>query len=155
VLLGCKIAHHEGANMSDLGQPNDPNNTNDTEAFERIFEQFADLLEFTVQNMDKPIPDNLPKNLEEKLVALEKDVNAFCELNNQLIERSKILGHGTSDTSHLTKRERRVIERSERLIKEAEEKLSLAEISEPEPKKGFVDPKERRKHVKRITRKKI
>jgi len=137
-----------------MGEPNTPN-PNDSEAFERIFEQFADLLEFTVQNMDRPIPENLPKDLESKLLALESDVKAFCDLNEQLVERCKILGYGTPDTSHLTRREKRCIERSEKLIKEAEEKMILSVEPEPGMKKDFETPKERRKHVKRITRKKI
>lgn len=128
---------------------------NEAEAFELIFEQFADLLEFAVENMDKPLPANLPKNLEEKLSALEKDVNDFCELNEQLVERSKLLGYGTSDTSHLTKRERHCVDRSKNLIKTVEDRLKDAEILPESIKKQFADANERRKHMKRITRKRI
>jgi hypothetical protein len=125
----------------------------DPDAFARLFEEMADILQNTLENTEMSFGDELPKDLEAKLAQLEHDVDAFCELNASLIEEANMRGEGTIDLEHLTRHERRVLERTNKLIIEAEEKQ--IEFSKVKPDANFGRGKERKKFLKKLGRKKV
>lgn len=128
----------------------------DPDTFARLFEEMADILQNALENADMPFTGKeLPKDLEAKLAALERDVDAFCELNASLIEESKIRGETTIDLEHLTRQEKRILERTNKLIVEAEEKQKeLSKITTNANVTG-EEGKGRKKFLKRFGRKKI
>ncbi len=133
-------------NMS-TPKPDDP------DAFARLFEEMADILQNTLENTELPFVDELPKDLEAKLAQLEHDVDAFCDLNASLIEEAHQRGEGTVNLEHLTRHERKILERTNKLIKEAEEKQ--VELSKVKPDADFGRGKERKKFLKKLGRKKV
>lgn len=109
----------------------DPKDIDPSRQLERLLEEVVDLLQFTVENADKPIkPGRLPRDIFAKIEKLESQVQTFCDLNDSLIAKFN------KDTSfyidpnpsteekmeNLTKQEQRVIERTKMLTKLIEEK---------------------------------
>ena len=96
--------------------------------FANLFEDVVELLQFAVDSDGKSDPAAiLPKNLEDKLAQLERDVDAFCEVNAAIVEAAK--GNGKivpiDPMEMLTPQERALLERSKELVAEAEEKRRL------------------------------
>lgn len=139
-----------------MSTPNKPTPApDDPEAFARLFEEMADLLQTTLEHADTPFTKDLPIELEGKLSQLERDVEAFCALNASIVEETKMRGETAHNLDHLTKQERRILERTNKLVKEAEKKQKeLAEVKfDPSLLGGKGGG--RKKFLKRVNRKKV
>lgn len=126
----------------------------DPDAFARLFEEMADLLQTALEHADTPFSKDIPIELEGKLSKLEQDVEAFCELNAAIVEETKMRGETAVNLDHLTRQERKTLDRTNKLIKEAEKKQKeLAEVKfDPSLLEGKGG---RKKFLKRINRKQV
>lgn len=120
--------------------------------FEKIFEALTDILQYTVENMDQPMMGAIPDDLELRLSNLEKDIHLFCAANKILNEQNP----KASSIDHLTKSERRSLERSQKLLREGEEKLAEANKKEGQvsaekiPKKKISSKEAHKKQYRRM-----
>jgi hypothetical protein len=116
-------------------------------AFEHLFDEVIDLLQMTVDNIEKNT-GSVPEGLEKKISQLENDFAQFHEIGNSLIPDEQ-------GNTKLSRQERSSIERSKKVIEAAEQaKLKLPKRP-PEGPTDISDDKERKKHFKRLGRKKI
>jgi len=118
--------------------------------FIHLFEQMADLLQFTLENSEKSIKVPLPKVLEDQLVQLERNVDTFCKLNNAVITDYK--KPAIDPRLNMTKRELEVYDRSKSLVVQAEEKIAVIKnFLRTASAKGQIEttPEEKKKHFKR------
>lgn len=100
------------------------------EAFAHIFEEMVDLLQLTVDSAETIPTGPLSKDIESKLSKLEKEVDEFCNLNLAITHkaRKEMASKPPVDPLEaMTKRERRIFERSKRVVAEAEEKIKWIE----------------------------
>lgn len=121
------------------------------ESFEKLFEEMNDLLQFTLENIDRP-PQRIPKDIEKRLAELEQSVDEFCESNEKFIQRSIEAGHGRTNTNHLTPSERQQLARSQGLTAQANAKIEDLSKNRSDEPKAIENETDRRKHFKRITR---
>ncbi len=127
-------------------------------SFEQLFEEMNDLLHLVIEKIESPDLDvakkfdQFPPDIGQKLAALETDVNAFTEINKKIVSESVLTGTMNESTEHLTKREQKCLERSKKLINQAEE-IQKRMPSGPLPASDISNTeKERKKHLKRIRR---
>lgn len=126
--------------------------------FERLFGELVDLLQVTVDSMELA-PAQLPSELPDKILELERQVLAFQSMGSELreeMERAEAIELKEGEYSKLTIQEQALIERSQAILKEAEEKQkNLPQDVPPQIEQTDDDEKHRRKHFKRIGRKKV
>lgn len=140
------------ANSSDGTNPGSKN-------FEQLFDEMNNLLDFVIQKIESPDQevmkrfDQIPPDLGYKFAALENDVNAFIQLNEEIIEKSSPPGLAKKEsTKHLTKGELKCLERSKKLVKKAEEIQKNNPVGDLPISAPPDTEKERKKHLKRIRR---
>lgn len=126
--------------------PNDPN------SFTRLFEEMADMLQTALELAEAKFDNDLPKELEDMLAKLENDVEVFCQLNATLIEEAKMRGENAATLEHLSKQEKRILERTKKLVADAEKKHKEFAAIKFDPS---LLAKDRKKHLKRLNRKKV
>jgi small-conductance mechanosensitive channel len=104
-------------------------------AFKDVFENMVDLLQFAVDNSNTEVkPGRLPKDIEARLAQLEKEVDAFCAINNQGADK---ITSEFEQQNNLSDDEKPIFERSKRVIREAEEKIAeLDEVLKEQSKSG-------------------
>jgi hypothetical protein len=118
--------------------------------FEQIFEKLTDLLQFTVEHINQPITGEVPKDIEAQLERLERDVTLFCSENKALLDAAK-----ASDTKdHLTKAERRSLERSKKLLEKGQQELEVRRQAEAAGRTASTAPAPKSDVAAKISRKK-
>lgn len=119
--------------------------------FERLFAELVDVLQMTVDGMDKS-ENNLPRDLDARLSSLEQQVAQFQAIHADVAK----VGLGEKvNLDHTTLQEQACIERSKDLMKDADEKLKNFAAEGDASKNEITDEKERKRHFKRLGRKKI
>lgn len=59
--------------------------------FEDVFDQISDLLRFVQDNIDKPVDNReVPKSIQDRLNRLEKNVEMFCTMGNEIVNETGI-----------------------------------------------------------------
>ncbi len=135
---------------------NQSNGTNpEQKNFEQLFEEMNDLLHIVLEKIESPDQeaskrfDQLPPDLGRMFADLERDVNVFTQMNEKIIE-SNVEAGITPSKENLSKREQKCLDRSQSLIKKAEEIQQRTPL-EQLPRDDNSE-KERKKHLKRIRR---
>jgi len=133
-------------------------------SFERLLEQLVDLMQYTVDNADKPIKKPLPEDFLSRLDQIEKQVELFCQFNKAFIDNiqeSNLMGDEADPSAEIyTKSEKRILERAEQLKKEAQIKfdalrqreldaIARGQGPEKQSSKKKDETKERKKKFKR------
>lgn len=96
-----------------------------------IFDQIADLMQQIQVKRTSPIDEAAAQDLEQQFEKIQKDVELFCQINNQIIESEGITDQDLQNTikgskDHLPLKERQILEKAEQLKNHIEhEKLNL------------------------------
>lgn len=137
-----------------MGGPSEGSNP-EQKTFEQLFEEMNDLLHFVIEKIestDQGLSGGIPPDLGKKFADLERDVAAFTQLNEAILEQNTEPKNLQGSKNHLTKRELKSVERAQSLIKKAEEIQKRTPL-EKLPMDNLPDTeKERKKHLKRIRR---
>lgn len=142
--------------MSTPDEPNfhEPQTPEEAQAaFEHLFDEVIDLLQMTVDNIELSTT-SVPDGLEEKISQLEKEVALFQELGKSLSQDLET-SMDQKGNHKLSRRELASIERSEKVIKDAEEAKKKFPQHPPTGPTDISDEKDRRKHFKRLGRKRV
>lgn len=126
-----------------------------------LFDQIGDLLKLVEKNSRTPVnPEKIPEDIEIRLAKLEKDVEAFKKLGDQIEELSGVssveMQKRLEGAAELPPEGVKLIEKGFKLKKKAEELdrvLKTGEAVIPEPSKLPEDPqygKHRKKKFKRF-----
>ena len=89
--------------------------------FVHLFEEMADLLQYSLENAEGNIKVPLPKNLETQMAKLENDIDEFCRINAAIVAKQEKSVQSPLD---MPKREKEVFDRSKNLVSKAEEKIA-------------------------------
>ena len=81
---------------------------------EQLLNQITELMEIAHENKDHTLEGDLPPQLEKELEALERDVQEFCDLNEQLIVEAGVSEQGCNPKSQ------RVLQKARKLRQELE-----------------------------------
>lgn len=108
---------------------------NENHPFEDMFDQIAELLKFVQDNASKVMDESdLPKGIEEKLSKLEKNVEKFKRMSDELVAQSGVPKQEMKSimdlsSTELSVDEKRMLEKANQLkaqVEEAGAKFALA-----------------------------
>lgn len=134
----------------------------DKNPIDDLLDQLNDLLKFVEKNTSKPINESkIPEDIEKKLQRLEKDVDAFKKLGDEVVSLSgvspvEIRKRLDGADTELPPEGVKLIERANMLKDQAQKLEELCQHQQPaiaEPKKLPEDPnygKHRKKKFKRF-----
>lgn len=125
---------------------------------EPYLEQFTDLLQYLVENIEKSPGEELPDDLEKKFAKLSEDVKAFCQFNEA--QNSSPENIFIDPSSPISKSLEQTFKRGENLELAAEEKLRQLEEKEQESgkipdKPTHAKPSPRKNKFKRLGQNKV
>lgn len=134
---------------------------------EQLLEQMSDLTETIYKNRSKTFKEKLPENIDDQLELLEMQVQLFQKATNKALKESgedeeSLKAAIKSPPSNLSRKEKALLERSEKLKKEAitlekqyAKQAELLKIKKKRyGKKGTSTGKARKRKFKRLGSKK-
>jgi hypothetical protein len=129
------IGSGRGDFMAKKKQPEDFSNENNKETdalvdFTSLLGKFLDLLEFTLENAEKPLKQPISKETAAQLSSLEEKVEMFCKDNEKMIseinasiDKNLLERFGAEETEEVKMQP--ITERAEKLKKIALEKRKM------------------------------
>jgi hypothetical protein len=137
-------------------------NPNEQNSLETLLGKIQDLLQFAQQNASKPVdPHNIPSDIEEQLIRMEKEMENFKAISEKIVELSgtpsedvdKVLSSG--DISQVSPAAQRLLRKAEELAFQAKGlggEVPEGILSDPRSnrKKKAITGQERRKKFKRF-----
>jgi len=121
--------------------------------FDKLFDQIADMLQFTFDNANKSVPEEKTKDVQAKLADLEKQIHELKDLNDKFIEDAGLTDYAFNTMLVDEKNEGITPEQRDILVR-AENLKNVTKSANANLMKAAKDSKESDKDLKKKKEKK-